>query len=201
MFRGDGGLVVVSPPTWFEARDYDALAELGPVRALVANNSYHHLGQGPVARALSGRGELLSAWGALPRLAKKAAGIPFRSLAELKLPAHVHWEDPPGFKAGEAILRVKTGKGSVWFTGDLLTTLRDAEQPLWLDDEVDRLRAWIPPLQARSLALHQGQEGRPRVGATAQLAEAPPTIVVPAHGPPITTGDVAELARAQIERL
>ncbi len=200
VFRGDGGLVVVSPPTGLEARDYDALAELGPVRALVANNSYHHLGQGPW-RARFPDAESFCPPGALPRLAKKAAGIPFRSLAELKLPAHVHWEDPPGFKAGEAILRVKTGKGSVWFTGDLLTNIQGTpNNPFgWMmkwTDSAPGFRLFKP-----GVWLFIKDKKVVRAWATAQLAEAPPTIVVPAHGPPITTGDVAELARAQIERL
>src|SRR5262245_62169643 len=50
VFRGADGLVVVSPGTGLTAREYDALRELGEVRALVANNALHHLGQ-PTWRA------------------------------------------------------------------------------------------------------------------------------------------------------
>lgn len=39
VFRGADGLVVVSPGTKLDARAYDALADLGEVRALVANNT------------------------------------------------------------------------------------------------------------------------------------------------------------------
>ena len=43
----DGGLIVVSPGTGLSAMEYDALKDFGEVRALIANNTYHHLGQQP----------------------------------------------------------------------------------------------------------------------------------------------------------
>jgi hypothetical protein len=45
VFRGADGLVVVSPATGMADRDFDELREHGEVRALVANNTYHHMGQ------------------------------------------------------------------------------------------------------------------------------------------------------------
>jgi hypothetical protein len=47
VFRGTDGLVVVSPGKGLEAADYDVLSQFGEVRALIANNTFHHLGQGP----------------------------------------------------------------------------------------------------------------------------------------------------------
>ena len=47
IFRGTDGLVVVSPGKGLEAADYDVLSQFGEVRALIANNTFHHLGQGP----------------------------------------------------------------------------------------------------------------------------------------------------------
>ena len=40
-----------------------------------------------------------------------------------------------------------------------------------------------------------------REWALRRLAEDPPAVVVPAHGPPVNMSDVAALAKAQIERL
>src|SRR4051812_29530411 len=98
VFRGtDGGLVVVSPGSGLSTPEYDALREFGEVRALIANNTLHHLGQ----RAWREHFKDAKSY-APPRavevLGKKAAGIPFQPLTELPLPAHVRWEDPPGFK-------------------------------------------------------------------------------------------------------
>jgi hypothetical protein len=46
VFRGiDRGLVVVSPGNGLSNSEYGALREFGEVRAIVANNSFHHLGQ------------------------------------------------------------------------------------------------------------------------------------------------------------
>jgi glyoxylase-like metal-dependent hydrolase (beta-lactamase superfamily II) len=40
-----------------------------------------------------------------------------------------------------------------------------------------------------------------RAWALGRLAEDPPAVVVPAHGPPVDAGDVAALAKEQLERL
>src|SRR5690606_40879779 len=112
VFRGVDGLVVVSPGMGLQARDYDALAEHGEVRALVANNAHHHGGQA------EGRERLPDAvsyapGGALAELKKKAPGVAFRPLLDLPLPPHVRCDDPPGFKTGETLVSIRTGKGTV----------------------------------------------------------------------------------------
>jgi hypothetical protein len=57
-------------------------------------------------------------------LTKKGKGVPYQPLDGLALPGNARWEDPPGFKTGESILRVTTAKGAVWYTGDLLTNIQ-----------------------------------------------------------------------------
>src|SRR6187402_3213344 len=79
VFRGEDGLVVVSPASRMPARELDALAELGPVRALVANNTLHHLGQ-PEWHARFPDAVSYCPRGAVATLAKKAKGIAFRPL-------------------------------------------------------------------------------------------------------------------------
>lgn len=200
VFRGEGGLVVVSPPVGMEARDYDALSELGEVRALVANNSFHHMGQGPWRERFP-KAESYCPPHAIELLTKKTKGIPFRSLADLALPGHVHWEDPPGFKTGEALLNVKTAKGYIWYSGDLLTNIpRLPGGPVgWMMKWVDaapgfrlfRPAVWLVVKDKKAV----------REWALSHFAKEPPAIVVTAHGPPVDTADVAEQARAQIERL
>lgn len=202
VFRGaDGdGLVVVSPGTGLEARAYDALKELGEVRALVANNSYHHMGQ-PAWRARFPDAVSYCPPGAVETLNKKARGVSFKPLNALALPENVRWEDPPGFKTGEAILSVGTDKGSVWYSGDLLTNLQNLPLPplRWLFTWTDaapgfrlfRPGVWLLVKDKKAL----------RAWALDRLAKDPPAVVVPAHGPPVDAGDVAALAKEQIERL
>lgn len=200
VFRGVDGLSVVSPGTGLDARAFDALREFGEVRALIANNSYHHMGQSPW-RARFPDAVSYCPPGAVKTLDKKVSGVSFRPLDALALPENVRWEDPPGFKTGEALLSVGTGKGSVWYSGDLLTNIQRTPGPpfKWLFSWTDsgpgfrlfKLGVWLLVKDRKAL----------RAWALGRLAEDPPAVVVPAHGPAVDTGDVAALAKEQLERL
>jgi glyoxylase-like metal-dependent hydrolase (beta-lactamase superfamily II) len=199
VFRGTDGLVVVSPGRGLTARDYDALRELGEVRALIANNAYHHLGQA-AWRERFPEAESYAPLGSIARLAKQSPGIPYRPLRELSVPPHVHCDDAPGFK-GETIVRVGTTRGPVWYSGDLLVNMQGLPPPpvRWLFTATDsapgfklfRLAVWLLVKDKKTV----------RAWTLARLAETPPAVVVPAHGPAFEAGDVAAAARAQIERL
>jgi glyoxylase-like metal-dependent hydrolase (beta-lactamase superfamily II) len=201
VFRGaDGGLVVVSPGTGLTAREYDALKDFGDVRALVANNTFHHLGQAPWRERFPDA-QSYAPPRAVEALAKKMKGIPFRPLTDLPLGPKVRWEDPPGFKTGEAILSVDTSRGALWFTGDLLTNIPTLPGPpvRWLftwTNSAPGFRLFRPGVWAfvkDKRAVRDWMLGR--------LSKDPPSVVVPAHGPPVDVPDVAAQARAQIERL
>ena len=200
VFRGVDGLAVVSPSMGMTSRDFDALAAHGPVRALIANNAYHHMGQADW-RARFPEAVSYAPAGAMARLGKKSMGIPYRSLSELKLPAHVSVDEPPGFKTGNAFLRLRTKKGSVWYTGDLLTNLQEVPPP-----PLRWLFTWTgsaPGFRLFKLGVWNmvGDRKKLRAFMLERLASDPPSIVVPAHGPAVTGGDVAAQARAQIEKL
>jgi glyoxylase-like metal-dependent hydrolase (beta-lactamase superfamily II) len=192
--------VVVSPGSGVDPRALDAIAELGDVTALVATNAYHHLGQ-PEWRKRFPNATSYAPPGALPRLAKKAAAVPFRSLAELPLPAGVRWEDAPGFSIGETILRLDTPRGVVWFTGDLLTNVvRMPGPPMsWVFSmtgsgpgfRLFKLGTWLFVKDKRAV----------REWTLERLAREPPVAIVPAHGPAIEGADLAERAQAEIRRL
>ena len=200
VFRGAEGLVVVSPAPGLDARAYDALRELGDVRALVANNALHPMGQAEW-RARFPDAESYCPAGAVKALEKKSAGARYRPLGELALPESVRCDDAPGFKTGETIVSVATRRGPVWYTGDLLTNIQRAPKPPvgWLFTATDsapgfrlfRLGVWL--LVQDKKAVREWVLGR--------LAADPPSIVVPAHGPAFDTGDVAAEAKKQIERL
>jgi glyoxylase-like metal-dependent hydrolase (beta-lactamase superfamily II) len=200
VFRGTDGLVVVSPGAGMASGDLDALREYGEVRALVAINTLHHLGQ----RAWRERfGDAVSYCppGAVKKLNEKVEGVSFRPLTELALPASVTWEDPPGYKTGETILSVATTRGSVWYTGDLLVNIPRLPPPpaKWLFTMTDsapgfrlfRLAVWFMVKDKRKL----------KSWALARVDKHPPAVVVPAHGPAVEAPDLPGQTRKQLERL
>ena len=201
VFRGvDGGLVVVSPGMGLSAPEYDALREFGEVRALVANNAFHHLGQRPWLEHFKDARSYAPPR-AVEMLGKKVPGVSFRPLNELPLPAHVRWEDAPGYKIGETILSIGTSRGSVWYSGDLLTNITNLPPA-----PVRWLFTWTgsaPGFRLFKPAVWALVKDRKvvRDWALARLAQDPPAIVVSAHGKPVEMADVADQVKAQLERL
>lgn len=200
VFRGVDGLAVISPAAGLDARAFDALREIGDVRALIANNTFHHMGQA-AWRARFPDAVSYCPPNAVKALEKKVKGVTFQPLNALKLPDNVRWEDPPGFKTGEAILSVDTGKGSVWYSGDLLTNIQTVPGPpiRWLftwTDSAPGFRLFKP-----ATWMLVNDKKALRAWALNRIASDPPAVVVPAHGPPVDSGDVAAMAKAQLERL
>lgn len=200
VFRTSDGLAVVSPGRGVDARALDALSEFGKVRALIANNPLHHMGQ-KEWRAHFPDVESYCPPGAVAKLEKKVAGVKFRPLSELALPASARWDDVPGFKSGEAILRVDSSRGAVWYTGDLLTNIQRTPGPpmSWLfslADSAPGFRLFKPCVWA-----FIKDKKAVRGWALDRLVKEPPVAVVPAHGPAVDSHDVAVLARAQINKL
>lgn len=181
-FRGVDGIVVVSPPKTDDPAVMDALAAHGPVRALVANNAYHHLGQ-VGWRARFPQAVSYAPAGGLAALRKKHATIPWRAADELALPDNVAYADPPGFRTGEGFFSVRTGAGTAWFTGDLLSNIQRMPGPpfRWLFTwtgsapgfRLFKPCVWFFVTDRKAL----------RAWYEARLASDPPTVVVPAHGP------------------
>jgi glyoxylase-like metal-dependent hydrolase (beta-lactamase superfamily II) len=200
VMRGDDGLIVISPGSGLSAADFDALASYGEVRALIANNTFHHLGQA-AWRERFPKAESYAAPGALAKLRKKQPKIPFRSTDELKLPPDVHVEALPGFKNGELVARAKTKQGSVWYTGDLLTNIQKVPGPpiRWLFSMTDSAPGFR--LFRLSIMLFANDKRALKERATALASDDPPSIVVPGHGPAVTAGDVASEVRTQLGRL
>lgn len=200
VFRGAGGLVVVSPGPGLDARAYDALRDFGEVKALVANNSFHHMGQRPWRDHFPDAASYCPPH-AVQALDKKQPGLGFRPLDALDLGASARWDDPPGYKTGEAILSVTTSKGAVWYSGDLLTNIPQVPGPplRWLftwTDSGPGFKLFTP-----ALWLLVKDRKAVREWALRKVTSDPPAIVVPGHGPPVEAGDVAAQARAQLERL
>lgn len=200
VFKGKDGLVVLSPAAGMDDRGFDMLGDLGPVRALVATNTHHHMGQASW-RARFPDAVTYAPSGAIAVLGKKLPGVPVRPLTELSLPEHVRYQEAPGFKSGETLLSVDTKRGPVLFTGDLLTNIARLPPPplRWLFTMTDSAPGFRLFKPATWLFVKDKRAVREFV--LAQLAAVPPAIVVPAHGLPVDAVDVAAQARRQIERL
>jgi glyoxylase-like metal-dependent hydrolase (beta-lactamase superfamily II) len=200
VFRGTDGLVVVSPGKGLAAADYEVLSHFGEVRALIANNTFHHLGQGPWRERFP-KAVSYAAPQVLAKFQKKVPGIPFRSLEELALPPAVKLHVLPGFKNGEVLASVGTRQGSVWYTGDLLANIQNPRKPplrwlfTWSDSapgfRLFKLAVWAFVKDRRAL----------KERMMALLAEDPPAIIVPAHGPAVTSANLAAETRVQLDRL
>lgn len=200
VFRGTNGLVVISPGKGLEAADYEALSRFGEVRALIANNTHHHMGQGPWRERFPNAQSYVAPQ-VLAKLQKKVPGMAFRSLEELALPPTVKLHVLPGFKNGEVLVSVGTRQGSVWYAGDLLANIQGLRKPplrwlfTWSDSapgfRLFKLAVWAFVKDRRAL----------KERMLALLAEDPPSIIVPAHGPAVTSANLVAETRAQLDRL
>lgn len=200
VFRSGDGLVVVSPGSRLDPGDYDVLKDFGEVRALIANNGFHHLGHIPWREHFP-KAESYAAPQALARLRKKRPEVLFRTLGDLSLPPTVRAHPMSGFKNGELFFTIGTQKGCVWYTGDPLTNIQRTPGPpiSWLFSLTDsapgfrlfRPSVWFFVKDRRALRQHVER----------LLAEEPPAIIVPAHGPAVQNGDVATLLRREVDKL
>jgi hypothetical protein len=199
-FRGADGITVVSPASGLDAAAYDELASYGEVTALVANNGLHHLGQA-AWRERFPAAESYAAPQILARLEKKSPGIPYRSIAELPVAAGSRAHVMDGCKNGETFFTVETKAGMLWYSGDVLTNIHRTPGPpiswlfRWTDSapgfRLFRLGIWLLAKDKRALKAHLER----------LLAERPPDVIVPAHGPAISSADLAQQARGEIDKL
>jgi hypothetical protein len=199
-FRGaDGKLVVVSPPCGADEEAFAALEKEGGVGALIANNTFHHLGQ-KAWRARFPAAKSYAPPGAVAVLAKKS-GLDYRPLSELALPPSVRWTDAPGYKNGETILRIGAESGTVWYTGDLLANISKLPPPpvRWLFTWTGSAPGYKLFAPAKWMLVKDTQALK--AWALELLAQDPPACVVTAHGKPVQGSDVAAKTREQLQRL
>ena len=199
VFRGPDGLVVVSPASGLGPEDYDALAPFGQVRALVANNPAHHLGQAawrarfPDARSYADPRSLL-------RLGEVAPDVAFEPIAALALGDAAHVDPLDGYPSGELLIRVAVATGSVWFTGDLLTNIQRTPGPpfSWLF----RWSGSAPGFRLFKLGIWTSVRDRPALRRQVEglLDRDPPAVLVPGHGPPVEADGLVFLVREQESR-
>lgn len=197
----DGSVAVLSPPSAPTEEVFAATEALGPVRALVAQNTGHDLGQArwqaryPAATPYAP--EI-----AAPKLAKAKVGLrPFRPLAELaaRLPAGAQLVDVPGARSGMTMLSYAAGDERLLFLDEILTN-----SPTLPGPAIIRLVFWLArsgPGLARNRLWSTVFASDRRQVARAVIAEwdaRPPSVVALSHGDPIRT-DRLSAARALID--
>jgi hypothetical protein len=123
-FRGDGGMVVVSPPCRVAPGVFDDLAAHGKVVALVASNAFHHMGL-PEWKARFPDAAVYAPAQAVARVAKHAKLDGVRPLSDARAVAGARAElvDMPHYKTGEVLVKLASGRGPVWYVTDVIMNL------------------------------------------------------------------------------
>lgn len=202
-FRGRGDeLIVVSPASRVDAAALDELKDHGRVTALVANNNFHWLGQATWRKHFPDAKSYAPAR-AIPRLTKKAAGIPFEPLDELlpRLGDAAKLVEPTGF-AGNAFAFVRAKSGTYWYASDLLANIPELPTNfifrtlMSMTDsapgyKVFRPAVWLQVKDKKGLLAWFEKE----------LADTPPTTMIPAHGGPVRMPNLVEATRALLAKV
>lgn len=120
---GDG-LLVVSPPARAPLSAFEEIASLGRVRALVAPNAFHHLGL-PAWSMHFPDAAIFAPAQSIARLSQKSEIAGIRPLSELgpSTGDHVLLTDMPHYKTGEALVRIRTADGMVWYVTDVIMNM------------------------------------------------------------------------------
>jgi hypothetical protein len=197
----DGGLAVVSPPCNVPDSAYDAVQAKGEVKALVASNSFHHLGL-PAWHRRFPQAALFAPAQSVARIEKQSglSGVrPLAELGELSGP-RVDFIDLPHYrgKMGELLLRARTDAGCVWYATDILMNIPYLPA-LSVVGMLFRMTGTGPGFHFGNLPAMLMVRDRPALKRflldTAQ--QDPPALLVPSHGDPLKLGtDLAELRAA-----
>lgn len=203
VFRGAGdALVVMSPGCGLADSTLDELKTYGRVAALVAINSFHHLGLAAWRKHFPDATCFAPA-SAVSRLAKKAPGISFEPLdrATPLLGEGARFVEPAGLP-GNAFAILRNQKATYWYVCDLLAAIPTLptnfifKTMMSMTDSAPgyklfRPAVWLQVKDKKALTGWFDQE----------LAAAPPTTIVPAHGVPVAQSDLIAATRAQLARL
>lgn len=180
----DGGVAVVSPPSRATDACFDALATYGPVSALVAPNAFHHLGLREWKRRFPDA-QVYAPAQSIDRVARKSglAGIrPVTDLARRTGPG-VELTDMPHYRTGEALVRMSTSRGRVWFITDFVLNLETLEGPL-AARVLLKATGSAPGLRINNIGptFMVRDKSALKRWLAAQALRDPPDFLIPAHG-------------------
>lgn len=199
--QDDGSWVVVSPASGAPDGVYDEIASLGPVKALLAPNAFHNMGQAawrarfPDALSFAPRG-------ALGRLAGKTPGVPYVPLEEAGFrlgPAR--FLVPGGMKTPDALFSLPFSAGCCWWLGDQFSNNSKADQ-IWPFRILSRIVANGPGFfcNPKPGLVYVADKAAWAATMREALVARPPAVALCAHGDPVIEG-VAGRAIGAIDRV
>lgn len=194
----EGGLIVISPPCGAGDAVFDELARHGTVRGLVAPNAFHHMGMA-LWRQRFPQATVFAPSQAVERLKRQTGQADFRPLGEtasLTGPS-VSLTEMPHCKTGEALVRITTPKGRVWYITDVvlnMPTLPAHPIAKWLF----KLSGSAPGLKFNNLAglVMVKDKKALKHWLAGQIGIAAPNWFIPGHGDALKLGgDPSPLTR------
>jgi hypothetical protein len=194
---GEGGLLILSPPRRASAGALGDLAEFGPVRALVASNGFHYMGL-PEWKAHFPDAGLFAPAQSIARIVKHTGLTGIRPLADAAAIAgpRVELVDMPHYKTGEALVRVRTGRGLVWYVTDVVLNMRELPKNA-IARFVFRATGSAPGLRFNNVAplFMVRDKAALRRWLAGEAAREPPRWLIPAHGDIVDWSANPEAAR------
>ena len=186
-----GGLLVASPPCRVADDAFEALASRGPVRALVATNAFHTLGLAPWKARFPGSA-VFAPPQSLQRVTKVSGVTGIRPLGEAAALTgeRVALIELPYFRTGEALIKVRTTEGLLWYVTDIVFNMpRLPSHPLFA--LLFRVTDSAPGLRINRIAPLFMVRNRPALWAwlAAEARRDKPRWLVPAHGDTVDLAD------------
>jgi hypothetical protein len=180
----EGGLVIVSPPCHVAGGVFDDLAAYGSVRALVAPNAFHYLGL-VEWHARFPEAVLFAPLQAIARIEQRSKLSGIRPLAEAApiTGSRLELTDMPHYKTGEALVRIATEQGSVWYVTDIVMNL-PALPSNPLIKLMFKLSGSGPGLRLNNIAPLFMVRDKPALKRwlAAEFGRVPPRWLIPSHG-------------------
>lgn len=197
----DGSSLVISPIAKTVEGAAASLESVGAPGWVLAPNHFHHAGVGEVL-ARWPNASVIATSVAAPRLAKHGLVTARPEALSERLPAGVRLLEPPGLKSGECWLSVESERGLAWVVCDAffnVTVPLSGAMGVML-----RATGTAPGLRIGSTFrwLAFADPKAYRSWLEAELAERPPSVLVPAHGDVIEDDDLGarllELVRRRV---
>lgn len=194
-------LLVVSPAARISDAALGDLAEFGEVGAVIAPNGFHHLGVAEW-RAKFPKARFFAAPETVIRVRAKnpdAGEFEPISLVPLIAGPRIGIGEVENTKCGETWVWVEVAGGHIWFVSDILANIpKLPSNPLaWM---AFKATGSAPGYRVFNLAMKfmvKDKAGTLRTLAD-EMKKHPPSIVVPAHGPPLAGDDIADRTQALI---
>ena len=197
----DGTMLVVSPPSRVDAGVFDDVAAYGEVSAIASNNGFHHLGLADWKERFPSARLFADELAAKRIVAKNKKAPDLEAAAGLQelLGDDVGVTHLPNTKCGESWAWARAGEGFVWYTSDVLSNMPKLPDNFFVRT-MFKLTGTKPGFGVFHTALKFIVKDKQAVlqQLAAEMAERPPTCIVPGHGPMIEEAGLAQRAQGVI---